>query len=215
MTFLKVSFEMFVWLLLGAVAYLGNNALEDSTGAWAEWKQEHDKQYATRQAEAEARTTYVQNSRFIDDHNARAPKGPRVRLRMNQFGDLNQAQFAARNLMASSPASPKLQTQRRQWQMHGAVEDVPTDIDWRNHSAVSAVQAQGPCGGCYAFAAAGAMEGAWAIHGPDKTLVPLSIQNLLDCSQSAGNLGASDLCRVRARTLVPWSKSNAPSLLES
>lgn len=39
----------------------------------------------------------------------------------------------------------------------------------------------GGCGACYAFAAAGAIEGAFAIHGPGAKLVPVSVQNIIDC----------------------------------
>ena len=51
------------------------------------------------------------------------------------------------------------------WQSSVPVSALPVGVDWRP-TAVSAVGSQGSCGGCYAFAAAGAMEGAWAIHSP-------------------------------------------------
>ena len=39
---------------------------------------------------------------------------------------------------------------------------------------------QGSCGACYAFSAVGAIEGAQALA--HETLVPLSEQNIIDCS---------------------------------
>lgn len=39
----------------------------------------------------------------------------------------------------------------------------PASVDWRTMGAVTAVRDQGSCAGCYAFSAAGAMEGAHKI----------------------------------------------------
>ena len=52
------------------------------------------------------------------------------------------------------------------------------------------VRDQGDCGSCWAFAACGAMEGAWAIKNKLnwKNIVELSEQQLMDCSKSYGNL---------------------------
>lgn len=39
----------------------------------------------------------------------------------------------------------------------------PQSIDWRNQGVVTSVKDQGKCAGCYAFAAAAAMESAYKI----------------------------------------------------
>jgi hypothetical protein len=56
----------------------------------------------------------------------------------------------------------------------------PLELDWRSEGAVSRVKRQGRCGACWAIAAAGALEGANAIH-TDK-LVEMSEQQILDCA---------------------------------
>eukprot|EP00897_Mesotaenium_endlicherianum_P002855 jgi/Mesen1/2598/ME000166S01720 len=59
---------------------------------------------------------------------------------------------------------------------------VLVDVDWRLYDAVAPIKSQGTCGACWAFAAAAAMESAWAIANAQQAVVPnLSEQQFLDC----------------------------------
>ena len=56
----------------------------------------------------------------------------------------------------------------------------PAAVDWRQQGAVTSVKDQGRCNGCYAFASAVDMEGAYKIK--TGKLVDFSPQQLIDCS---------------------------------
>lgn len=64
--------------------------------------------------------------------------------------------------------------------------NLPKSIDWRDAGAVSSVKDQELCGSCWAFAAAGAVEGQHFLKNCGN-LTELSVQNLVDCVD--GNLG--------------------------
>merc|ERR1711871_747801 len=59
--------------------------------------------------------------------------------------------------------------------------NLPKSIDWRDKGAVSPVRNQGQGETCWAFSAAGAIEGARVASGAVKDITPLSVQELIDC----------------------------------
>ena len=65
---------------------------------------------------------------------------------------------------------------------------MPDGADW-GPGVMTPVKNQGKCGSGWAFSAVAAMEGAYALTTPQFKLVPLSEQNLIDCSAVEGNAG--------------------------
>ncbi|XP_042560299.1 procathepsin L-like [Clupea harengus] len=60
-----------------------------------------------------------------------------------------------------------------------------TSIDYRDLGYITPVEDQGLCGSCWAYSATGALEAQWKKR--SGRLVPLSRQQLVDCSRPAGN----------------------------
>lgn len=60
-----------------------------------------------------------------------------------------------------------------------------TSINWVSAGAVTSVKDQGNCGSCYAFASAGAMEGAYKIT-RKQSLTNFSEQDIVSCSKQNG-----------------------------
>lgn len=75
------------------------------------------------------------------------------------------------------------------WGSHEARGHLPPEIDWRQKGFNTPVQNQKNCGSCYAYSIAGSIQGQ--IFKETGMLIPLSEQQLIDCSASTGNLGCA------------------------
>jgi len=67
--------------------------------------------------------------------------------------------------------------------------EAPDKKDWRNDGAVTPVKDQLKCASCYAFSAAGALEGQFFLK--NGILNSLSVQQLVDCSRKYANNGCN------------------------
>lgn len=143
-------------------------AVED----WATWKATYGKTY-NGDDDAARQAIFDDNVAFILAENA---KELGYTLDTNQFSDLTHDEFKSQYLTrkeASSSDAPSLGV--HEWQG----ESLSGDIDWFKNGAVTAVKDQGGCGGCWAFSATGALEGANYVS--NHKLVSLSEQQFIDC----------------------------------
>jgi len=147
------------------------------------WKRMHGKEYDSTEEELMRHTVWESNKKYIDNHNEHADTLG-FTLAMNEFGDLDGAEFAKMyNGYRSRPNRPAGEL----FVPNMKVEDLPTTVDWRQKGYVTAVKNQGQCGSCWAFSTTGSLEGQH--YNATGKLVSLSEQNLVDCSTAEGNLG--------------------------
>ncbi|XP_021506129.1 procathepsin L-like [Meriones unguiculatus] len=151
---------------------------------WQEWKTKHGKTYHMSE-EGQKRAVWENNMKMIELHNQDYLQGKHgFSLEMNAFGDLTNTEF--RELMTGFQSMGPNEENLFQEPLLG---DVPKSVDWRDHGYVTPVKNQGRCGACWAFSAVGSLEGQ--MFRKTGKLVPLSEQNLVDCSWSYGNQGCN------------------------
>ncbi|KAK7812034.1 hypothetical protein U0070_018594 [Myodes glareolus] len=138
----------------------------------------------TEEEEALRRTVWEKNMKMIKLHNGENGLGKNgYTMKMNAFGDMTDEEF--KKMMVDFP----MQSHERGksiWK-RSYYGGLPKFVDWREKGYVTPVRYQGNCSSCWAFAATGAIEGQ--MYKKTGKLIPLSVQNLVDCSKSHGNHG--------------------------
>jgi len=160
---------------------------------WASFKATHRKSYSSDE-ETRRRVFFKKNM-----HQAAAAQklNPEATFGVTRFSDLSDEEWSAyrgglkpesqtgvlKNAMSAEEVERKLKR---------AVTSVDMDLNWNtNAHVVTPVKDQGQCGGCWAFAAVGAIESAWARS--LNPLTSLSEQFLISCGRGDGPLPAKSL----------------------
>jgi hypothetical protein len=108
-----------------------------------------------------------------------------LELAINEFADLSDSEYEAFYTGLDLPVDSFLEMPS------DAVHfgDAPASLDWREKNCVNAIQNQGRCGSCWAFASVASLESAYCAAG--QALVKLSEQHLVDCGGKTGNNGCN------------------------
>lgn len=132
-------------------------------------------------------TIFSRNLDLVERYNKE--DAGKVTYELNDFSDLTEEEWK-KYLMTPKPdhseksLKPKTLIDKK---------NLPNSVDWRNVNGtnhVTGIKYQGPCGSCWAFATAAAIESAVSISGGG--LQSLSSQQLLDCTVVSDKCGGGE-----------------------
>jgi C1A family cysteine protease len=157
---------------------------------WKDFKKEHKKVYDDPKENARRRGLWKANTDKIKKHNKEATHGKHTyRMRSNKLADWSFQEIE--NLLGAR-RSNKLKSYddcEEFVEPAGFFNNVPISKNWVADGIVTPVKDQGNASTCYAFATAATMESRVARY--TGHFADLSEQQIVDCSQSHGNLGTN------------------------
>eukprot|EP01088_Endostelium_zonatum_P000002 TRINITY_DN0_c0_g1_i2.p1 TRINITY_DN0_c0_g1~~TRINITY_DN0_c0_g1_i2.p1 ORF type:complete len:343 (+),score=72.82 TRINITY_DN0_c0_g1_i2:60-1088(+) len=149
-----------------------------------EFAHKHQKVYGSNEIKYRL-AAFKSNLKRIDELNARNTS---AQFGITKFADVTEWEFKTLYLGTKVPTTA---TQAPVAPLYSKeqISALPSSYDWRTKGAVTPVKNQGQCGSCWSFSTTGNVEGQWKLAG--HSLVGLSEQNLVDCSQPYGNEGCN------------------------
>lgn len=150
-----------------------------------QWMARQGRVYKDEEDKARRFEIFKANLQLIEAFNSQNHK---FKLGANQFADLTNEEFKARNGFKLPSSKPTRLMASKRFRYEN-VSAVPASIDWRKKGAVTPVKDQGQCGCCWAFSAVAAMEGLNKLS--TGKLISLSEQELVDCDVMGEDEGCS------------------------
>ncbi|KAJ4703629.1 Cysteine Protease [Melia azedarach] len=179
-------FPIMLIILATCASHVFSRTLQESSFVekHEQWMAEYGRTYQD-EAEKQMRfNIFRQNLEYVEKANK---EGNRTyKLSVNKFSDLTNEEFRAFYTGYKMPSNSRPSTTSFRYEN---LTDVPPSKDWRQEGAVTGIKQQGSCGCCWAFSAVGALEGMIQIN--TGKLIPLSEQQLVDCSTNYGNHGCN------------------------
>ncbi|XP_054776555.1 zingipain-1-like [Prosopis cineraria] len=148
-----------------------------------EWKKETGREYQTLEEEKMRFQIFKNNLKHIKEKNAKRKSSDDYSLGLNQFSDMSYEEFS--RIYLHETEEPITESNKgRMASNEESCPNAPSSLDWRLKGAVTYVKDQGSCGSCWAFSAAGAIEGITQIV--TQNLTSLSEQQLMSCDETNG-----------------------------
>ncbi|XP_062301717.1 procathepsin L-like [Osmerus eperlanus] len=173
---------LFAWHLL--IFVVAGHYISDLNEQWEKWKDKYQKSYGNKVEDLHRRIVWEKNLRLVHKHNEETSTGQHsFTMGVNHLTDMTAEEV---NILLNGLKQEDLNHDN--WISNPLMDiPLPMSVDWRERGMVSPVQNQGMCGSCWAFSSIGALEGQMKRR--NGSLVPLSPQNLVDCSTRFGNHG--------------------------
>ncbi|XP_053172817.1 pro-cathepsin H-like [Scomber japonicus] len=175
---MALSLAWFIIAVLGFVNLTPLISLEEEY-QFKQWISQYSKVYDTEEYYHRLHI-FTENKRTIDHHNA---GNHSFTMGLNQFSDMTFEEFR-KSLLLRVPQNCSA-TKGNHVSRTGPY---PEFVDWRiKGNFVTPVKNQGHCGSCWTFSTTGCLESVNAIA--TGKLIPLSEQQLIDCSKDFNNYG--------------------------
>lgn len=151
-----------------------------ATPEWEAFKGSHGKKYSSKLEESLRKSIFMNNRQKIEAFNRDQANDAGFTMKLNQLSDRSHDEKI--NLNSHRIVADRSDTGDIIEQLIGGEQKIPDSLDWREvPGRVGPVKRQGDCGGCWAFASIGALEGQLLPR--NVTFRSLSEQNLIDCSK--------------------------------
>ncbi|XP_022915428.1 cathepsin 8 [Onthophagus taurus] len=155
---------------------------------WNDFKNKFNKSYSGNH-DVNRRKAWENNLNLIKSHNQQAEMGEHSYLiQENYLADLSPRVYLQKMIKLTQSSHRKIDVEMV-GDIFEKINHLPDEIDWRKEGFTTPVFNQKDCGSCYAFSIACVLQAQ--IFKNTNKLVPLSEQQIVDCSKNSGNFGCS------------------------